>query len=119
WFRSTMVRSGLPSPVVSNSYTSATPSPSVSRTQTSGRPSRLLSPVNRAFPWLPGASVGSVMLAPLSCHTGGRRPAVAGIIPSGSLPRRAEHVVGVQDGVRVPLLGQEPLPVRGVLGVDG
>src|SRR5690606_23671532 len=40
------------------------------------------------------------------------RPSLAG-------QARADDVVGVHDGVSVALLGQEPLPVRGVLGVDG
>src|SRR5664280_609252 len=33
--------------------------------------------------------------------------------------RRTQQVVGVHDPVRVPLLGQEALPVRGVVGVQG
>ena len=33
--------------------------------------------------------------------------------------RRPEDVVGVDDPVRVALLGEEPLPVGGVLGVEG
>jgi hypothetical protein len=47
--------------------------------------------------------------------------ATPGLVPriSRSGQRRAEHVVRVHDGVRVPLLGEEGLPLGGVLGVDG
>ena len=44
-------------------------------------------------------------------------PCVRGLLRLLALNRRAQQVVGVADDVAVALLGQKPLPVRGVLGV--